>query len=339
MNTQERRVWPFRPQTAIIATLTILFGLVLIMVILRVTLNWPNPELEGDLLLGIFLISLLPILLMLVNTLVEQGAVVEVRGVKLDFSQAQRAEMPGITVPTNIGVPGQAVADNDTNEILDALRQAVGSESVIVDLEEGKAWWETRLLVLLAGAVRHNQPKIVVFVGTDGGKKKCFLGWATADSLLPNLLNAHPKYPVSYYASLAAARQWAMVEPTGDEHTYPPSPTWIQPGLATQYSWMAFASGLPNPFYAEQLLAAELGEKIEKQEPPRTISITRLKELFQPVLHKAHVDEASSPEDQLVAFFNNDKPYITFTQSGQFKSLVPRLSVLNTMVGTLVRKE
>ena len=54
-----------------------------------------------------------------------------------------------------------------------------------------KAWWETRLLVLLAGAGRH---KKIVFVGKDANMDRRFQGWSYADDLLPQLVTAHPQY-------------------------------------------------------------------------------------------------------------------------------------------------
>ena len=54
-----------------------------------------------------------------------------------------------------------------------------------------KAWWETRLLVLLARAVRH---KKIVFVGKDANMDRRFQGWSYADDLLPQLVTAHPQY-------------------------------------------------------------------------------------------------------------------------------------------------
>jgi hypothetical protein len=59
------------------------------------------------------------------------------------------------------------VTDSATTQILDTLRQATGDYVVVVDLEDGKAWWETRLLVLLAGAVRLGKPDKIVFVSRD----------------------------------------------------------------------------------------------------------------------------------------------------------------------------
>ncbi len=281
---------------------------------------------------------------MLADMVIERGAVVEVKGVKIDFSKVQQIVSPSsITIPANIGVPGQAVADSGTNQILDALRQAVTSDMVILDLEEGQAWWETRLLVLLTGAVRHNQPKTIVFVATDSGVRECFQGWGTASDLLPNLLNAHPEYRMIYHSVLAAVRQWELVEP-GEPNNQPPQPAWMQPpgqapGLAGHHSWMAFDydTGLPDKFFAEQLLASELGEKVEQIESPRTISIVRLEELFRPVLHGAVIDETWPSERQLSEFFSHDTAYVAITYNGQFKSLLSRISVLNTVVGSLAQ--
>jgi hypothetical protein len=68
-----------------------------------------------------------------------------------------------------------------------------------------KAWWETPLLVLLAGAVRH---KKIVFVGKDANMDRRFQGWSYADDLLPQLVIAHPQYA----RRLGTARHWELVE-------------------------------------------------------------------------------------------------------------------------------
>jgi hypothetical protein len=351
MSERDRTLWPFRPKASIVAAVLILLSLLLTLVILRGTLDWPSPESETAVLLGIFLLSLTPILLVVADTIIERRGVVKFGAVKVDFSQAKRTETPGLTVPANfgnVGVLGQAVAHSGTNEILDALRHALRhattSDSVIIDLEEGHAWWETRLLVLIAGAVRHKQPRLIVFVGTDGGVRKCFQGWAFAGELLPHLLIAHPKYPHIYHSALAAARQWEMVE-AQEPKSHRSQPAWMQqsgtqPGLAGRHIEMAFNynSGLPNPFFAEQLLASELGEEVEQAEPPRTISLVRLADLFRPVLHQEAIVESWPSERQLNVFFSHDAPYVALTEKGQFKALVSRLSVLNTMVGALVTK-
>jgi len=341
MSDQNRKLWPFRPRNSYIFSILILAALLVVFVIAKTIYSWPGQELERIVLLGIFIIGLLPILLRLVDVVIERGAVVEFKGLKFDFSQVQKMAASGITIPANIGVTGQSVTDSSTTQILDALRQAVSSNIVIIDLEDGQAWWETRLLVLLSGAVRHNQPKTIVFVATDGGVEDCFQGWGSASDLLPLLLKAHPKYSLIYHSAVAAARQWELVEPLGPNILPPPPGGMSTAGLAGQHPWMAFdqSSGLPNKFFAEQLLASELGAKIEQTEPPRTISIVRLEELFRPVLFKAAIDEIWPSERQLSEFFDRDMPYMAITRNGQFKSLISRTAVVNKMVGVLVQNK
>lgn len=76
-------------------------------------------------LIGVVLVSLLPVLLAVLDIIIERGGVIEYSGVRIDFSQVPQMGMSGFTVQTNIGVPGQAVSDSSTIEILEALRGKV----------------------------------------------------------------------------------------------------------------------------------------------------------------------------------------------------------------------
>ncbi len=332
-------LWPFLPRTALIASVVLMTLLLILLATARTTLDWPAQESERFALLGIFILGLVPILLVLVDVVVERGAKVEYKGIVFDFSQAKLPATPGITIPANIGVQGLGVWDSGRERILDTLRSAVASDIVTIDLEDGRAWWETRLLVLLAGAVRHGHPKILVFIATEEGIRQCFVGWGVAEELLPLLLPAHSQYPLAYHAASAAARQWAMVEPVGP-NIQPQLLAWGMSGVAGKRPWEAFDlnSGLPNPFLAEHLLASELEQKVEQVETPRSISVVRLNDLFGAVLRRGMIDKSWSAERQLAEFFRHDSTYIAITQNRQFKSLVSRLSVLNSVVGTLTQR-
>ncbi len=349
MNGTDRRFWPFLPRTSIVLSMAILVGLLLILMVLKKALLWKMSE-KSDVtvLIGILLFSLLPILLALLDVVIERGGSVKYKGLEISFAQVSHLGVSGFTVPTNIGVPSQAVSDSSTTNILDALRQATACEVVVIDLEDGQAWWETRLLVLLAGAVRLERPHRVVFVGKDGGVDGCFQGWGVSVKLLPYLLKAHPQYLRSYHAAQAAARQWELVEPVNPPDplnlsAVPPQPISIQGRLATMRSWMAFdsATGLPNRLFAEQLLADDLGrqietKQIETKEGPRTISLHRLNEIFQPVLYKAAIDTSWPTERQITEFFNCDFDHLAITQKGKYLSLTSKLSVLNVFVRDMV---
>jgi hypothetical protein len=294
--------------------------------------------------IGLLVLSMVPIILAILDIIIERGGVITYAGVKIDFSKVSSVSMQGITVQANVGVAGQPVTDSDTIQILDSLSQANTSDVVVVDLEDGKAWWETRLLVLLAGAERLKKPNKVVFIAMDAGQQRCFQGWSHADDLLRLLIPAHPQYVRSLFASRAAARQWELVEPVNPAlpgpPAVPPQPPWMQPGLATQYPWMAFeqSTGLPNRFLAEQLLAADLGAKVEMQEKPRTISLARLDELFRPVLRKEHVDQNWPPDRQMATFLESNVGNLAITQRGRYVALVSKLAALNEVVKGTVEK-
>ena len=177
-----------------------------------------------------------------------------------------------------------AVTDNGTSNILETLRQATSTGIVVVDLEDGHAWWETRLLVLVSGAGRLGKPDKIVFVANEEGKQRIFQGWADPKDLLHQLLNENEQYKRSFYNAKAAAKQWELFGALdkNQPNTYyqtPPTPSWMQSRIATNHSWMAFSdqTGLPNELLAEQYLQNELGNEIEqKQEqqshlPPKLI--------------------------------------------------------------------
>lgn len=338
----DRNLWPFTPRASIFATVGMLFGLLLLFAVLRVSTGWPSERSEGVVLGGVLLVSLLPVILVLLDNVMQRGGVIEVRGVKLDFTRMRAVGTSGVTVPVNVGVRGEPVSDSGTTEILESLRQAMSSDIVVIDLEEGQAWWETRLLVLLAGAERIGRPKMVAFVGTEGGKPQRFQGWGYADELLRALSRVDPQYQRSLQRARAAGRQWELVEPAPldnpqDPPAVPTTPAWITGDLATAYSWMAFDNtGAKHELFVEQVLASELGNRIESPEGAREVTLVRLEELFRSVLHRESIDQTWSDGRQIENFFESEDEYLALTRRGRYDGLVSRLIVLNEFVRSLV---
>jgi hypothetical protein len=296
MSNVTRNLWPYSRRAAVITAPGILLALIILIAITRQLLGWPTDEAERFVLLGIFILSLVPLFLDFADMLAEKRAVLEYKGLKLDFARMSESKPSAVSIPTNIGVPGLPVPDNDSAEIIPTLRKAVGSEVVVLDLEDGQAWWETRLLVLLSGAARLGHPRAIVFTATEGGKLGVFQGWGYPKELLPALLGADPRYRKSYYVSRAIANQWALAEPA-TELGFAPQHISLT-SLALQYQGMAFdpSSNLPNEFAAEQFLASELSWLIEIVEQPRMLSIVRLRDLFAPMLNTKSINQRSSPE-------------------------------------------
>jgi len=346
MNESDRRFWPFKPRISIVWTIVLFGGLSFMAAILQAKMDWPRAGSDTWVLVTVVVVSALPVVLAILDVIIERGGVIEYGRVKIDFSQVRRLGMASITVPVNIGVPGQSVTDSSTTAILDALRKATTCDVVIVNLEEGQAWWETRLLVLVAGAERLRKPDKIVFVATDSRKQERFQGWALPSELLGPLVRAHPQYLRSLLAARAAGRQWKLVEPVNPLNpaapgAKPAQPPWIQGGLAGGHPWMAFddATGLPNEFLTEQFLQSDLGANVEIPETPKGISLGRLIDLFGAVLKKDSIDLSWPAERQMGEFLNNDAAYIAVTESGKYSTIVSRLAVLNEVLRPLVLKK
>jgi hypothetical protein len=339
MDDSKRQLWPFGPRVAVLTVPLMLVSLLLLIAVVRAITGWPGPTADSAVLIGVLVLSLLPVILLLADLLIERGAVLEYQGLKLDLSRMSATGSVSVSVPSNIGVPGRAVNDSSSTEILGTLRAAVDHDVVIVDLHEGEAWWETRLLVLAAGAARRQRPSAIVFTGKDGGVPGRFQGWAEPAAILGRLLACNDIYRAIYYAVEAAAQNWALVEPIAwgaAPPCPPPQPSWID-GLAARYFWMAFdaETGMPNELRFEQLLASELGEKVEQPHAPPGISLVRLEELFRPILHKHAIDEAESSREQLENFFRDDALYIAMTRDGCYQRLIPRRAALNAILKSI----
>ncbi len=339
MENEQRTFWPYRTSWSLACVLILLAILLILFRVIRANWDFPGKDSETVVLIGILLVSLLPLLAAMIDVIIERGGILSFKYFNLDFSQALKIGMSGITIPTNIGIPSQVITDNNSEQILGMLRKATKCEAVIIDLEKGEAWWETRLMVLLAGATRNGKPGKIVFVATDSGVEDLFQGWSHPDELFQCLLKSNPQYSLSYHTAMAAARQWRMVEPAPGAPQVA-LPSWMQ-GLATIYPWMARdpSTGIPNEMFPEQLLAIELGNKIESQGPPKAISIARLDELFRPVLRKNSIDESWKPERQLSEFFADDASHIAVTNKGKYRTIVERLKVLSSIVKTMVEKK
>ena len=218
------RLWPFGVIAALTAAGVVLVVLLVTVVVLGVTAHWPDQRWQGWLMLGVVLLALAPLLLLILDRVAHAGGFVEFRGLKIAF--AAEAAGSEITLPRNMGIPpGARVADSGGFQLEAAMRETVGNDVLVVDLEEGSAWWETRLLTLCAGAERHGQVRAIVFVATDRRVARTFQGWASPGRLARAMLEASPELRRAADNAEVTARRWHLA--------YPPNlPTAAQPNPA-----------------------------------------------------------------------------------------------------------
>ena len=330
-----RPLWPFGAQWAIATTVLLLALLVIGAAALRAATQWPPASLDQIVFLVIVVLAFVPIALSILDLVADRGGSIGFRGFTVDFaSDAPRPQT--FTVPHNIGLPGLPVTDSASDQILEVLRRSTTTDIVVLDLEDGTAWWETRLLVLLEGAVRLGRPAAVVFTATEGGDSDRFQGWAPPSALLPLLARSDERYERVFANVRAWSRQWELVPPpVGGAAVV--APTWMQ-GTGPNHQWMLFdsPSGLPKTLGVEQLLQSELGREFEMNRGYREVTLSRLQELFRAVLRTASIDETWPPERQVDAVLSSDDPYLPVTNAGHYVRTMTRTAALAGILRSIV---
>ena len=87
MTDRVRKLWPFSSRTALVVSIILLVLLLTGLVVLGKFFSWPNQDAMGTVLLWIFIISLVPIILMLIDIVVDRGAVLQYKDIKIDFEE------------------------------------------------------------------------------------------------------------------------------------------------------------------------------------------------------------------------------------------------------------
>jgi hypothetical protein len=330
--------WPWSSRAAVLAVPGILVVLLVLLSVTRAIADWPSDTSEGAVLAGLLLLALLPLLLVLLGTLAGGGSV-EAFGVRIRFAEASRARQE-VTVPPRLGLqPGMTLNDSSTAKILDTLRDATHSDVAVLDLEEGTAWWETRLAVLCAGAARLGRPKAIAFVATVGGTQRVFKGWAPPEDLLRGLLAKRQDLRAAYERARAVHRQWELAippEPNAPPGTPPTLPFPIGPDTGVQ--WAVFPDGSrPSRLAAEQILALHVGP-IEDQKAHGVITTTRLVELFDPMLRTRSVDldQDDSHATWAQTILSTTDQFVAMTNGQRYAGLLPRDAAVNDILRAVV---
>jgi hypothetical protein len=83
-----------------------------------------------------------------------------------------------------------------------------------------------------------------------------------------------------------------------------------------------------NELLAEQMLQAELGQRIEALEGSRKLTLVRLEELFRPFLTTDRIDLSWPSEHQMDALLGSSARDLAVTRDGTHVALVSRVALL-----------
>ena len=335
MENDRALLWPYTPRAAMLAAPVIWIALFSLLAVLAGVLGWSEAG-SRYVLIAALIAGLLPILLCVVDKVVSSRAVLDIKGVKFDFSQTQLATS-SIVLPDNIGRPEPVVADSTPMQIVSALEAATAHEVVRLDLRDGSGWWMTRLLALCAGADRVGMPKALVFVGMKDGVPDSYLGWAPTQGLLKGLIEdprEHGPHKVTYgqiyRRAVWIAKQMGVFAGPPEMADPPMAP--INPGLVGQ-SAPEVARYLSHQDYrklgeeAVEQIVMDLCAQYSLETPPDRVTLGRLREQFGHWLSEAKVDLEAPQKEQILSLLSGEVRYVALVRGDRYQGLVERAVV------------
>ena len=180
--------------------------------------GWPDKSWWGIVVVVALGLAALPLLGPLLEFLRDSSAVIEIQGVKLDFSKSavSGSQIARANLQDNPGVP---VNDSDAASIAVAAEVAKSAAFVVIDLGSGRSWYPTRLFVLAATAREELQgARGVVILAQRGGVSGCFMGWLPPKDMVAAFCQSDDRYRLAL--SHARTVLWNL-RLSGGYDTYP----------------------------------------------------------------------------------------------------------------------
>jgi hypothetical protein len=330
-------LWPWTAKAAILLVPVILLVLLTAAAVISRVAAWPEHRYDGLVLWGVFILSLIPVVLLLIETLARLNASITLPGVALSFagaSESAAATVRTATLAENLGTSEDTpLAQDSLRSVLSALRRAHDSEVTVVDLRQGNTWWETRLFLLIAGAARRDRPSVIAFIGDRNGRPGSFLGWASPSKLLEMLLAVSPVFAKAHEKARAATAQWLLG--TDGRQDAAGARVVTLPWNSAQFMLPRLVDESPDPAFAFELF---LQQSLDQNAalPPQHVNIQRLLLLFEPVLVTDALDVAADDKVWAGVIATSPNSYFAVTRAGQLRSLVPRDALVATLVARLV---
>jgi len=340
--------WPWGRRSGIVLAGLLLVILVGGLIVLHFAADWPDARWEPAFLLAAVLLSLVPIGLLVLEAVAESQGSVSFRGVSVNFgavAKAAAAVPATISVPRNVADEGVDVGDSGHSEVLSVLRNASRAEVVVVDLEDGHAWWDSRLLLLCAGAELQGSPAAVVFVATVDGVHRRFIGWARPGDVVQSILKADSELRFAHAVACTSMRRAELTFPSRSAPgTYPA----ITPALDTQPKPTPVVTDhelfdrhaetmLPQP--PAVAMTRALGRTmhpIEEGERVGHVSVVRLLALLAPALRMARIEESASDDEWTGAVLNLEADFLAVTMGGVYQGLAPRSHLVRELLKTIL---
>src|SRR4051794_17400686 len=114
MNNNRIKFWPYKAIASIIVAIGLLIALLILFDKMHSTMHKLPDSSTNMILFVVLLLSLFPILLSILDVIIDRGATIGYKDLKIDFSKMQQSAALHFMIPANIGMPGVPVTGHET---------------------------------------------------------------------------------------------------------------------------------------------------------------------------------------------------------------------------------
>jgi len=293
--------------------------------------GWPNRDGGWSLAVAVALVlALLRSFGPMLDVLQRSGAKVEAPfGIKIDFAGvAPTTDGPATWVLADSTIrAGARVNETGVADLEASAQDFAHQRDIVVDLEDGQAWYSTRLFAVAATATLIGSPETIILVGQKSGMPRQFGGWISpADAV--TAFERHDQRFVMVRAQ--ALKYLARLRRHADDATYAlpaagadnlqPQKYGNYASRYRQYGDVAFISILVDQMQAPDV--ADPRGELESSATPPWIGLAELAQWVEPWLVSAHVKLELPPKERVLQILASGHDVIASTRNGQFEGII-----------------
>ena len=302
------------------------FAFIVVMIgfgVLSAVIRWPSERDGWPLAVGIAaIVAFLPLMARGFTFLQQSRASFEGPfGIKLNFSAAAAvATIGSAKLPDNLVEPGVVIHESSSKELNEAAVRATEQGVAVVNLEDGRAWYLTRLFALAATADFLHAPKSLVLVGQRGGRPMQVLGWIRPRDFVNAVTRSDPRYQDIWRR--AQAYLYRLQSKIVDDNQFAKLPRYQSD--YDKVGAAAIMSILVNQMRYPEMPpgAATPSQPLEDDNAPPWITPGGVIAMLDPWLVRDTLDLGKTEHEQAIGILNSREDIAVAIRDGQYAGLI-----------------
>jgi hypothetical protein len=327
-------------QEAIVAAAIFVVAM-LVFALLSSAVGWPNATSGWPIAVGVSLVlALLRAIGPVIDYLRQAGAKLETPFLKLDLAGAARvtviAQQPWV-FSDDLVRKSSSLPESGLGELERSAQNFAGQPEIVLDLEDGGAWYTRRIFAVAATASVVGSPQAIVLIGQKNTVPRQFGGWIKPQDVVTAFSRRDQRFAEIHDHALEYLTR--LREHAHDESFVPPAP--LNKYTQYRYSFREYGDTAIIGILVDQMRDPDNAlpdGPLEKPQRPPWINLDELERLLQPWLVCDQVKVVQEPKEQVMQILASQHDVIASTRNGQFIGMVDVHRVEREIVRQLVAR-